>query len=214
MNSLLLKNKNYLAQVYGILAIQLVITLFVVSYLDKKPVLAKRFNTTMYMILNLIASFALIFGIIYFESTALKFVCFAIFSVLNALLLSSETLNLNAKIVNKALLGAILVFVATTIFAFIISSQNVDLGKYGAYLSIGLVGIILAAILLQFSPEMNTTALKVYFGAGLVLFSLFTIYDTNNILLHPEINPVNRSLDFYLDFLNIFQDLLGLMNTN
>ena len=43
----------------------------------------------------------------------------------------------------------------------------------------------------------------------IILFSLFIIYDTNNVLYEPSDDPIGASMDYYLDFMNIFTALIN-----
>ena len=45
--------------------------------------------------------------------------------------------------------------------------------------------------------------------AGLIIFSIYIVYDTNIILQRDsEIDFITASINYYLDIINIFNDLL------
>ena len=57
--------------------------------------------------------------------------------------------------------------------------------------------------------------LKIVSIISLFIFSLYIIYDTNNILQRNYNGDfITASLDYYLDVLNIFIDLLNLFSSN
>ena len=59
------------------------------------------------------------------------------------------------------------------------------------------------------------TYVKIISVLGLFLFSLFIIYDTNHILQREYYGDfVTASLDYYLDIINVFVDLVAFNNNN
>ena len=59
---------------------------------------------------------------------------------------------------------------------------------------------------------LQSQMMHVVITAGiLLLFSLFTIYDTQNIANGAYASPVDAALSLYLDFLNMFTTLLQLL---
>ena len=44
----------------------------------------------------------------------------------------------------------------------------------------------------------------------IILFSLFIIYDTNNILYIDSKDAIGASMDYYLDIMNIFLSIVNL----
>jgi modulator of FtsH protease len=54
--------------------------------------------------------------------------------------------------------------------------------------------------------------MHVVMSAGiLLLFGMFTIYDTQNIANGAYDSPVDAAVSLYLDFLNMFTSLLSLL---
>jgi len=50
---------------------------------------------------------------------------------------------------------------------------------------------------------------------SLILFSIYIIYDTNNILQREYSGDfITASLDYYLDIINVFIDVVGLLGNN
>ena len=59
---------------------------------------------------------------------------------------------------------------------------------------------------------LQSPMMHVIITAGiLLLFSLFTIYDTQNIANGAYDSPVDAAVSLYLDFLNMFTALLQLL---
>ena len=113
----------------------------------------------------------------------------------------------NGAVIGNAFLMTSVLFGALSLFAI---NSKTDYSSWGKPLFITLIVIIIASLvnifLLQ-SPMMH-----VIITAGiLLLFSLFTIYDTQNIANGAYDSPVDAAVSLYLDFLNMFTALLQLL---
>ena len=97
-----------------------------------------------------------------------------------------------------------------------------DLGPVGTFCTMGLFGLIGFALLSLFIPSMRgSSAQMAYSAVGLLIFSGLTAYDTQKIkamnVLGNEGTDEDRqeaivgALTLYLDFINLFLDLLRLM---
>ena len=113
----------------------------------------------------------------------------------------------NGAMIGNAFLMTSVLFGALSLFA--INSKS-DFSNWSKPLFITLIIIIIASLVNMFilkSPMMH-----VIITAGiLLLFSLFTIYDTQNIANGAYDSPVDAAVSLYLDFLNMFTSLLQLL---
>jgi len=109
--------------------------------------------------------------------------------------------------IGNAFLMTSVLFGALSLFA--INSKS-DYSSWGKPLFITLIVVIIASLVNIFilqSPMMH-----VIITAGiLLLFSIFTIYDTQNIANGAYDSPVDAAVSLYLDFLNMFTALLQLL---
>jgi modulator of FtsH protease len=113
----------------------------------------------------------------------------------------------NGAVIGNAFLMTSVLFGALSLFA--INSKN-DYANWGKPLFITLIVIIIASLVNMFI--LNSPMMHVILTAGiLLLFSLFTIYDTQNIANGAYDSPVDAALSLYLDFLNMFTSLLQLL---
>ena len=71
----------------------------------------------------------------------------------------------------------------------------------------------------MFLPPTTRLGLSLYsitLYGGLVLFSMFLLYDTQKIVKHAEthmhFDPVNESISIYLDILNIFMRMAMILS--
>lgn len=117
--------------------------------------------------------------------------------------------EIGSTMVLSILALTIVLFVALGIFGMVIIKK--DLGFMGQILFFALIGLIIVSIVAIFVPSF---ALQVAVaGAGVIIFCLYTLYDFNQIAKR-EIGPedtVGHALGLYLDFLNLFLDLLRLV---
>ena len=113
----------------------------------------------------------------------------------------------NGAMIGNAFLMTSVLFGALSLFAI---NSKTDFSSWGKPLFITLVVVIIASLVNMFilqSPMMH-----VIITAGiLLLFSFFTIYDTQNIANGAYDSPVDAAVSLYLDFLNMFTALLQLL---
>jgi len=113
----------------------------------------------------------------------------------------------NGAVIGNAFLMTSVLFGALSLFAI---NSKTDFSSWGKPLFITLIVVIIASLVNMFilqSPMMH-----VVITAGiLLLFSIFTIYDTQNIANGAYDSPVDAAVSLYLDFLNIFTALLQLL---
>jgi FtsH-binding integral membrane protein len=65
------------------------------------------------------------------------------------------------------------------------------------------------------SPANSFTGRKVISLFGAIIFSLFIIYDTNNIMKHFGVDDyIIAAIELYLDVINLFQYLLMLLSSS
>ncbi len=118
-----------------------------------------------------------------------------------------------------------LTFVATAgvfgVMAVIGYTTKMDLSKWGGYLLMALVGLLIASVVNMFLASSQLDWIITY--AGLLLFIALTIYDTQRIkrqvqaaLAAGDPNVVQRigmlgALSLYLDFINLFLRLLRIL---
>jgi modulator of FtsH protease len=113
----------------------------------------------------------------------------------------------NGAVIGNAFLMTSVLFGALSLFA--INSKS-DFSSWGKPLFITLIVVIIASLVNYFllqSPMMH-----IIITAGiLLLFSIFTIYDTQNIANGAYNSPVDAAISLYIDFLNMFTALLQLL---
>ena len=122
------------------------------------------------------------------------------------LLASVVGMGQGAMIGNAFLMTSVL-FGALSLFA--INSKS-DFSSWGKPLFITLIVVIIASLVNYFI--LQSPIMHIVITAGiLLLFSFFTIYDTQNIANGAYDSPVDAAVSLYIDFLNIFTALLQIL---
>ena len=110
-------------------------------------------------------------------------------------------------VIGNAFLMTSVLFGALSLFA--INSRS-DFSSWGKPLFITLIIVIVASLVNIFF--LKSPMIDVIITAGvLLLFGLFTIYDTQNIANGAYESPVDAAVSLYIDFLNMFTAILQLL---
>ncbi len=108
-----------------------------------------------------------------------------------------------AAVIGNAFLATAVLFGALSLFAI---NSKTDFSSWGKPLFITLIVVFVASIINIF---LGNGVLAVIINAAiLLLFGLFTIYDTQNIANGAYDSPVDAAVSLYLDFLNMFTVIL------
>ena len=113
--------------------------------------------------------------------------------------------QLGSALVFGVLIGTVLVFVLLGVVGIMIP----DISAIGNYLLVTLIVFIIFSALFMFFPIGNTVLL-VLAGIAVLLFSLYTVYDFNQIRhgYVRERDVALMALNLYLDFINLFVNVL------
>jgi len=113
----------------------------------------------------------------------------------------------NGAVIGNAFLMTSVLFGALSLFAI---NSKTDFSSWGKPLFITLIVVIVASLINMF--VLQSPLMHVVISAGvLLLFGLFTIYDTQNIANGLYDSPVDAAVSLYLDFLNMFTAMLQLL---
>ena len=112
-----------------------------------------------------------------------------------------------AVVIGNAFLMTAVLFGALSIFAI---NTKSDFSSWGKSLFITMIIVFvlsLANVLIFKSPIMSV----IISAAVLLLFSIYTIYDTQNIANGAYDSPVDAAVSLFVDFFNMFVSLLNLL---
>jgi len=168
-----------------------------------------------FRIFLIIILFVLIFVINIPMPIWMRFIVFSIISTIIGVLFSNFKNVYGVDIIKAAIFSTLGIFVTLLIVGIIIVSFGVKLGlKTMLFLLGALLLLIITKIIFMFAGNYSTYV-KTFAVIGLFLFACFIIYDTNVILQRDyQGDFVTASLDYYLDIINIFTNVLQLSGSD
>jgi FtsH-binding integral membrane protein len=206
---LISEKKGFFALILATLLSQLYITYYVsenvkIEEEDGK----KKFNNKILLAYIVVIVVILILAFITMPPW-LKFILFSIFSSAFGVILGYRKSGVEPGIVKSALVGTASIFVTMFAFGVALIASGIKLGfKFGLGLFFALLFLIIVSIVQLFIVESSFLTKIIVIGA-LVLFSIYIVYDTNSILQRNYSGDfITASLDYYLDIINIFSNLL------
>jgi FtsH-binding integral membrane protein len=133
-----------------------------------------------------------------------------VFSAIWGYMFSSVRLIVGEDNVKMAMMGTISIFALMFAFGVGLILSGIRLGyKFGLMLFYALLILLLFRIIQIFIPTSSLTK-KIVVFFSLLLFSVYVVYDTNSILQRNYYGDfITASMDYYLDILNIFINLLS-----
>jgi modulator of FtsH protease len=111
-------------------------------------------------------------------------------------------------VIGNAFLGTAILFGALSIYAI---NTKRDFSNWGKGLFITMIVIFVISLINIFFLHSGMLATLISAGI-LLLFGIFTIYDTQNIANGAYDSEVDAAVSLYIDFLNMFTVLLGFLS--
>lgn len=210
--------QSIMRQVYMWMGLGLLITAGVAFVTVNSPLISLATNPAA-LLVAIIAELGLVLGISFgfnrisaLTATAL----FLVYAALNGFTLSLVLLAFTSTSVFSALIATAALFGAMSIIGY---TTHVDLSRFGTFLMMGLIGLLIAMIASIF---IHSGPLSLIINVvGVLLFTGLTAYDTQRIAqmaaqmdAHGEAGAklgVFGALKLYLDFVNMFLFILRLV---
>lgn len=206
---------NILSKVFGWMFIGLLITFVTGYYISlNEYALAKIFSGFTYILMIIIE-----FGLVIFLSAKIRTmssttarICFLLYSFITGITFGGIFIVYELTTIIYAFLITALVF---GLCALVGKFSKVDFTKIGTYLYIGLFSVIICSIINIFlkASVINTvlSALIIIIFMGLTAYDIQKIQRMEGMI--PEDNlPIYGALELYLDFINIFIEILKFVN--
>lgn len=195
--STLVGKKNFLALVFANLILQLGITYYVME---------KNNNINVNIWLLFISQIAILFVMSYPMPPYFKFALFCVFSYIFGLVLSLLKKKYSPEMIKAAMQGALSVFALMMAFGATLFASGINLGyKFGLGLFFALLGLLVARII----STLKNKGEKIVSFLGIMLFSVYALYDTNRILQRNYFGDfIRASMDYYLDLIFLFKNIL------
>jgi hypothetical protein len=213
---------EFIRSVYNWMAIGLALTGFVAYYVAHTPALVEViFGNRILFFGLIIGELALVFMIsarIQKMQASTATALFVIYSILNGATLSFIFLVYTASSITSTFFICSATFVACSIYGW---TTKRDLTSMGGFLTMGLIGIIIASLVNMFFRSSAMSMIISYIGV--IVFVGLTAYDTQhlkNMALNQPDNleagvvrkgAILGALKLYLDFINLFLMLLRIL---
>jgi FtsH-binding integral membrane protein len=210
---------EFIRSVYNWMAIGLALTGFTAYYVANTPALVQAiFGNQLLFFGLIIGELALVFYIsarIQKIQASTATALFVVYSVLNGATLSFVFLVYTASSITSTFFICAATFVACSVYGW---TTKRDLTSVGGFLTMGLIGIIIASVVNMFFRSSAKSMIISYIGV--LVFVGLTAYDTQHLktmaLNQPEgleagvirKGAIMGALKLYLDFINLFLMLL------
>lgn len=166
-------------------------------------------NLTINIWLLFLLQIAILVSMAYFPMPKyVKLLLFCVFSYVFGLVLSLLKKKYSPEMIKVAMQGAITIFLLMTAFGF---NLGIVLGpKFGLALFFGLLILLVS----RFVSVITNKAQKIVSFFGIMLFSVYILYDSNKILQRNYAGDfITASMDYYLDLIFLFKDILRFNNS-
>lgn len=213
------ETQRFMTAVYGWMSFALIITGLVAAYTASRPELLNLvFGNTWGLIAIVLLEFIAVAVLVSLLSKLNSWqatLIFILYSALNGLTLSGIFVVYTAESIEFTFYVTAGTFAAMTLYGY--TTKN-DLSGWGNFLSMGLVGLVISAIVGAFFDLSAFSWITSCFGV--VIFVGLTAYDTQKIKAMNVIGnegtdedrkeAIMGALELYLDFINMFLYLLRL----
>ena len=210
---------EFIRSVYNWMAIGLALTGFTAYYVANTPALVQAiFGNQLLFFGLIIGELALVFYIsarIQKIQASTATALFVLYSVLNGATLSFIFLVYTASSITSTFFICAATFVACSVYGW---TTKRDLTSLGGFLTMGLIGIIIASVVNMFFRSSAMSMIISYIGV--IVFVGLTAYDTQHLKTMALNQPADLeagvirkgailgALKLYLDFINLFLMLL------
>ena len=206
--NLITSKKEFFIMIFANLIVQIGITYYVMEKTNIGPD-NKETKSKINMLTFVQIGLVIVLGFVPMPSW-IKFILFCVFSAIWGYMFSSVRPLVGEENVKMAMMGAISIFALMFAFGVTLILSGIRLGyKFGLMLFYSLLILVLFKIMQMFIPTSSLTK-KIVVIISLLLFSVYVDYDTNSILQRNYNGDfITASMDYYLDILNIFANLLS-----
>ena len=203
-----------MGRVYGYMSLAVIVSMLVSYFVGTSPELLKFFFTGILKWIVIFAPLAAVFGVAMIlarspgKSTAL--LCLYGFAALMGLSFATIFAVFTMGSIVSAFMGAAILFGVMSFYGYF-TKQSLD--SLGKFMFIGLIAIIIASVVNIF---IGSTVMQMVISAlAIIIFLGLTAYDTQKIReeVSYDTSPaveVSGALTLYMDFINLFINLLQL----
>ena len=203
-----------MGRVYGHMSLAVIVSMIVSYFVGTSPELLAFFFTGWMKWIVIFAPLAAIFGVSYVlgnnPSKGVAQLCLHGFAALMGLSFATIFAVFNMGSIVSAFMGAAILFGVMSVYGYFTKR---DLSSMGQMMFVGLIAVIIASVVNIF---IGSTVLQMVVSAlAIIIFLGLTAYDTQQIREELSTNTtdvaeVRGALTLYMDFINLFINLLQL----
>jgi FtsH-binding integral membrane protein len=203
-----------MGRVYGHMSVAVLVSMLVSYWVGTTPELLAFFFTGVLKWIVIFAPLAAIFGVSYVLGTnptkQVAQLCLHGFAALMGLSFATIFAVFTMGSIVSAFMGAAILFAVMSGYGYFTKRSLDSLGKF---MFVGLIAIIIASIVNIF---IGSTVMQMVISAlAIIIFLGLTAYDTQQIreMVSVDTSPaveVSGALTLYMDFINLFLNLLQL----
>ena len=203
-----------MGRVYGHMSLAVAVSMIVSYLVGTSPELLQFFFTGVLKWIVIFAPLAAIFGVSYVlgnnPSKGVAQLCLHGFAALMGLSFATIFAVFNMGSIVSAFMGAAILFGVMSGYGYFTKK---DLTSMGSFMFVGLIAIIIASIVNIF---IGSTVMQMVISViAIIIFLGLTAYDTQRIriIVSVDTSPaveVSGALALYMDFINLFLNLLQL----
>jgi len=203
-----------MGRVYGHMSLAVVVSMLVSYFVGTSPELLQFFFTGVLKWIVIFAPLAAIFGVSYVlgnnPSKRVAELCLWGFAALMGLSFAMIFAVFTMGSIVSAFMGAAILFAVMSGYGYFTKRSLDSMGKF---MIVGLIAIIIASIVNIF---IGSTVMQMVISAlAIIIFLGLTAYDTQQIreMVSVDTSPaveVSGALTLYMDFINLFLNLLQL----
>ena len=203
-----------MGRVYGHMSVAVLVSMLVSYWVGTSPELLQFFFTGVLKWIVIFAPLAAIFGVSYVlgnnPSKGVAQLCLHGFAALMGLSFSMIFAVFTMGSIVSAFMGAAILFAVMSGYGYF-TKRSLD--SVGRFMFVGLIAIVIASIVNIF---IGSTVMQMVVSAlAIIIFLGLTAYDTQRIreMVSVDTNPaveVSGALSLYMDFINLFLNLLQL----
>ena len=203
-----------MGRVYGHMSVAVLVSMLVSFWIGTTPELVQFFFTGILKWIVIFAPLAAIFGVSYVLGTnpskGVAQLCLHGFAALMGLSFAMIFAVFTMGSIVSAFMSAAILFAVMSGYGYF-TKRSLD--SVGKFMFVGLIAIIIASIVNIF---IGSTVMQMVISAlAIIIFLGLTAYDTQKIreMVSVDTNPaveVSGALTLYMDFINLFLNLLQL----
>jgi FtsH-binding integral membrane protein len=203
-----------MGRVYGHMSLAVIVSMFVSYFVGSSPELLQFFFTGVMKWIVIFAPLVAIFGVTILLNASptkgMAQLCLHGFAALMGLSFATIFAVFNMGSIVSAFMGAAILFGTMSAYGYF-TKQSLD--SMGKFMIVGLIAICIASIVNIF---IGSTVMQMVISAlAIIIFLGLTAYDTQKIREEVSVDTsdiveIRGALTLYLDFINLFINLLHL----